>query len=342
MSNTLAAQAMMGQGADDRSRQELQAKLNNLGGLNGRKLSPEAKQKKLREACEGFESVFIQKMWQEMRNTLPKEGLMHSREEKFWQDMYDQELSKHMTKAGGIGLADMMYEQLSQNLVSASRGSVGNSQFKAFNPEAAPLVSQNNQIQKDDLKVSHKDAEKPISNNKKQLMHDIYSGPVPSQKQEEIAEITQIDNQIDKVEEELTNPEIEKALAALRQEQIITSFDSDQAVTDKKHKKNQGSIVSGLDLSRQAQRDAGDKLGPGAVRPPSKPTSRSVRYSTNMPKNKRTNPNDIIRTLNVDGVSQNSKAGQGLAAYHAQQADHKVGDVDKASIPPLTINDINS
>lgn len=56
-----------------------------------------AKAKKLREACEGFESVFIQKMWQEMRNTLPKNGLLHGRDEQYWQDMYDQELSKSMT-----------------------------------------------------------------------------------------------------------------------------------------------------------------------------------------------------------------------------------------------------
>ncbi|MDE5878491.1 MAG: peptidase M23, partial [Desulfovibrio sp.] len=71
-------------GAADQSRRELQAKLTGLGGINGRKLSPEAQEKKLREACEGFESVFIQKMWQEMRNTIPKGGLMHGKEERFW------------------------------------------------------------------------------------------------------------------------------------------------------------------------------------------------------------------------------------------------------------------
>ena len=103
------------------SRRELQAKLAGLGDLGGKKISPEAKAKKLREACEGFESVFIQKMWQEMRNTLPKNGLLHGRDEQYWQDMYDQELSKSMTSAGGIGLADMMYEQLSRNLVGSRR-----------------------------------------------------------------------------------------------------------------------------------------------------------------------------------------------------------------------------
>ena len=122
------------------SRRELQAKLAGLGDLGGKKISPEAKAKKLREACEGFESVFIQKMWQEMRNTLPKNGLLHGRDEQYWQDMYDQELSKSMTSAGGIGLADMMYDQLSRNLVSASRGAAGSGRGASFTPTAAPLL----------------------------------------------------------------------------------------------------------------------------------------------------------------------------------------------------------
>lgn len=125
---------------NENARRELQGRLAGLGDLNGKKLSPEQKAKKLREACEGFESVFIQKMWQEMRNTLPKGGLLQGREEKFWQDMYDQELSKKMTSAGGIGLADMMYAQLSRNLVSASRNAVGTGRAAGFTPGAAPLL----------------------------------------------------------------------------------------------------------------------------------------------------------------------------------------------------------
>lgn len=79
-----------------------------------------AKEKKLREACEGFEAVFVQKMWEGMRASLPKEGPMHSRDEQFWQGMYDQELGKSIASSGGIGLADMMMSQLSRNLQSAS------------------------------------------------------------------------------------------------------------------------------------------------------------------------------------------------------------------------------
>ena len=62
---------------DESSRRELQARLAGLGDLRGRKLTPGQKEKKLREACEGFESVFIQKMWQEMRKTIPQGTLLH-------------------------------------------------------------------------------------------------------------------------------------------------------------------------------------------------------------------------------------------------------------------------
>ncbi|MDR0239463.1 MAG: rod-binding protein, partial [Deltaproteobacteria bacterium] len=56
-------------------------------------MPPVDKAKKLRESCEGFESIFIQKMWEQMRATIPESGLLKGREEKFWQSVYDQELA---------------------------------------------------------------------------------------------------------------------------------------------------------------------------------------------------------------------------------------------------------
>ncbi|MCH5277640.1 MAG: peptidoglycan DD-metalloendopeptidase family protein [Desulfovibrionaceae bacterium] len=73
---------------------------------------PAVKRAKLQNACEGFEAIFLQKMWEQMRATLPKDGLTHSKEEEMWQSMYAQELGKSMASAGGIGLADMMMRQL--------------------------------------------------------------------------------------------------------------------------------------------------------------------------------------------------------------------------------------
>lgn len=104
--------------------------------------SAATKEKKLREAAEGFEAIFIQQMWQSMRASLPKEGIMHSREEQFWQGMYDQELGKSMASAGGIGLADMMMAQLSKKLENASEVTAENMHRTPLDVKPVPLIEE--------------------------------------------------------------------------------------------------------------------------------------------------------------------------------------------------------
>ncbi|KAF5061915.1 Rod binding protein [anaerobic digester metagenome] len=76
---------------------------------------------KLRKACQDFEAVFIGQIWKQMRSSVPKEGMLHSKEEESYLSMFDQELSVKMSRSGGIGLSDLLYENLSQRLVNASR-----------------------------------------------------------------------------------------------------------------------------------------------------------------------------------------------------------------------------
>lgn len=70
-------------------------------------------QQKLKDACKGFESMFIQLMWKEMRRTVPEDSLFgQSNGEKIFRDMLDTEMVDRMSEAGGFGLADVMYDQL--------------------------------------------------------------------------------------------------------------------------------------------------------------------------------------------------------------------------------------
>ena len=262
------------------SRRELQAKLAGLGDLGGKKISPEAKAKKLREACEGFESVFIQKMWQEMRNTLPKNGLLHGRDEQYWQDMYDQELSKSMTSAGGIGLADMMYEQLSRNLVSASRGAAGSGRGASFTPTAAPLLQAAPKTPEatavaDAPSAAHA-AQAPQAAGRRDAVPSVYDGAAPqSGAMDRQAAASRVaasaGNGADARSgtEALSNPEVERALAALRAQQALAppAQGRVEAVPAGQGVRRQ-EASSGLELAQMAQREAGDKLGPRAVRPP--------------------------------------------------------------------------
>ncbi|MDR2573045.1 MAG: rod-binding protein [Desulfovibrio sp.] len=271
----------------ENSRWELQAKLAGLGDLHGKKLSPEQKEKKLREACEGFESVFIQKMWQEMRKTVPQGNLLHGREEKFWQDMYDQELAKKMTSAGGIGLADMMYQQLSRNLISATRGLTGMTQGAAFMPQAAPLLPQKaidpaNFAEAGQNTAPEKNPQPPAVPHMGILpsmyegiapQHGVVDEPAASNGQKSDEYSAAVTAQADG-SAAAEPPEVSAALAQLRLQQTpLENSRIDVMPADRGRKRN--SLHSGLDMARIAQREAGTKLGPAAVRPPLHPAARS-------------------------------------------------------------------
>lgn len=101
------------------STQSLQHRLRDLR----TKLQPEKgmDEAKLKKACQDFEAVFIGQIWKQMRSSVPKEGMLHSKEEENYLSMFDQELSVKMAGSGGIGLSDMLYANLSERLVNASR-----------------------------------------------------------------------------------------------------------------------------------------------------------------------------------------------------------------------------
>lgn len=71
---------------------------------------------KLKEACVQFESILLQNLYKQMKATVPKGGLFEeSNARSIFQDMLDEEL---MNRCGarGVGIADMMYRQLSAQM----------------------------------------------------------------------------------------------------------------------------------------------------------------------------------------------------------------------------------
>ena len=76
-------------------------------------------QKRLKEACEGFESMLLNIMYKEMRNTVPKNQLFgDDNAHDIWQSMLDTALMEEAAKTGGIGLADMLYKQLAPQVLA--------------------------------------------------------------------------------------------------------------------------------------------------------------------------------------------------------------------------------
>lgn len=69
----------------------------------------------LKKVSQEFESFLIYYMLKEMRKTVPQNSLLNGgRAEEIFQGMLDEQLSLQMSKAGGIGLAPMLYQQLSR------------------------------------------------------------------------------------------------------------------------------------------------------------------------------------------------------------------------------------
>jgi Rod binding domain-containing protein len=83
------------------------------------------KEAKLREACQGFESVFLSKLFSEMRSTIPKDGLLHGQYEEQYYSMFDKALCDKLAESGGIGLADMMYRELKGRVLGKGGNQAG-------------------------------------------------------------------------------------------------------------------------------------------------------------------------------------------------------------------------
>jgi flagellar protein FlgJ len=70
--------------------------------------------KALEKACRDFESLFVNYLMQEMRKTIPEDTLFGGGQaEKIYSSMLDSEVSKTISQQRSIGLASLLYTQLS-------------------------------------------------------------------------------------------------------------------------------------------------------------------------------------------------------------------------------------
>ncbi|TCK93369.1 flagellar protein FlgJ [Natranaerovirga hydrolytica] len=82
------------------------------------KLEREANKDELKQVCQEFEAYFLEQMFKSMRNTVPDGGLIEkSHGEEIFEDMLYQEYAKEASKTESLGLAQMLYQQLSRNQI---------------------------------------------------------------------------------------------------------------------------------------------------------------------------------------------------------------------------------
>jgi len=71
----------------------------------------------LKAAAQQFESVFLNMMLKSMREATPQEGMFDNEQTRMFTGMLDQQLAQNMASRG-VGLADIMVQQLSRNMAS--------------------------------------------------------------------------------------------------------------------------------------------------------------------------------------------------------------------------------
>ncbi|NLY42867.1 MAG: flagellar biosynthesis protein FlgJ [Clostridiaceae bacterium] len=81
---------------------------------NLEKAFSEKDEERLREACREFEQLFMNIMYKQMKKTVMRsEFIPESFAHETFSSMYDEELIAKASKGRGIGLAEMLYKQLS-------------------------------------------------------------------------------------------------------------------------------------------------------------------------------------------------------------------------------------
>lgn len=100
----------------------------------------------LDEVTRQFESLFLQQMIKEMRKAKLADGIFDSSQSQFYRDMYDQQLALHLSKSGGLGLAEVLKRQLSGVPGVAAAGAQASTREVALaerqNLDGLPLLDQ--------------------------------------------------------------------------------------------------------------------------------------------------------------------------------------------------------
>lgn len=121
------------QGAAMASSGRSQAEIENLRRIS-EKNPEEMTDKEIREIATDFESLFVRQILKEMRKTIPKNGFLEqSNSTRMYMEMGDDALAKEIAQQGGLGVADLVFEQLKDardNLFSAAEIAKQQSEFK--------------------------------------------------------------------------------------------------------------------------------------------------------------------------------------------------------------------
>jgi peptidoglycan hydrolase FlgJ len=73
---------------------------------------------RLKEACREFEQIFIKYLVDSMWSSVELMGDGFSSERAMWQDMLNNEIAKEISLGSGLGISDVIYQQISSSYIS--------------------------------------------------------------------------------------------------------------------------------------------------------------------------------------------------------------------------------
>jgi flagellar protein FlgJ len=135
-------------------------------------------QQALKAAARQFESIFTQMLLTSMRKAsevLESDSPFNSQSTKFYQDMQDKQMVSDMAAKGGLGLADLIYQQLSGTDANYSPSSVGRSdgQLNGLGRIHASNNTNSNEQQKVDNKTVNQ-----MTNKRSEEKSSLFDDPV--------------------------------------------------------------------------------------------------------------------------------------------------------------------
>src|SRR3569832_3032848 len=99
-----------------------------------RQNSPEA----LKTAAKQFEALFMNMVMKSMRDATPQEGMFDSQQSRMYTSMLDQQISQSLASRG-VGLADVLIRQLSNNRTMQGLPAEDPAQSKNATPDAPQM-----------------------------------------------------------------------------------------------------------------------------------------------------------------------------------------------------------
>jgi flagellar protein FlgJ len=109
-----------------------------FNGLESLKKSAKAEDPQaIRQAARQFESLLTNMLLKSMRDARLSDSMGDSEQTQFYQDMFDQQLSVQLSQGKGLGLADMLMQQLTRSGVKADASPVQSTS----QPKAVPTAA---------------------------------------------------------------------------------------------------------------------------------------------------------------------------------------------------------